>query len=134
MAPRPTETDALQRVAAALIIRVVMDRLMSLFPAAARPSIEAPPVRTPEPPDRAEDLAIQQAIDEALEYHRTHRPKNTTKNYEPKQAEWRVSPSPPRPYAVHHCTDRPLGAIGVVQEDGLQGGRQVPARRLRRRG
>jgi len=40
---------------------------------------------------RAQDLAIQQAIDEVLEYHRTHRPKNTSKNYVPKQREWKAS-------------------------------------------
>jgi hypothetical protein len=39
-------------------------------------------------------IAIQQALDEVLEYDRTHRPKNTTKNYEPKQREWRVSAGP----------------------------------------
>jgi hypothetical protein len=44
---------------------------------------------------RAEDLAICTAsylgIDEVLEYHRTHRPKNTSKNYVPKQREWKAS-------------------------------------------
>jgi hypothetical protein len=39
---------------------------------------------------RLEDIAIQKALDEVLEYHRVHRPKNTTKNYEPKQKEWKV--------------------------------------------
>ena len=85
----PPETDALLRIAAALII---MDRLLSLLPVASRA-----PAPEPEPtpkPDRAEDIAIQQALDEVLEYHRTHRPKNTARNYEPKQREWRVSPVP----------------------------------------
>jgi hypothetical protein len=46
----------------------------------------APPL-TPEPelePNRAEDIAIQQALDKVLEYHRTHWPKNMARNYEPK--------------------------------------------------
>ena len=38
-----------------------------------------------------EDLAITQAMNEVLEYKRTHRPKNTTRNYKPKQKEWTVS-------------------------------------------
>jgi hypothetical protein len=38
-------------------------------------------------------MAIQEALDEVLEYYRTHRPKNTAKNYEPKQREWKVSTS-----------------------------------------
>jgi hypothetical protein len=29
-------------------------------------------------------------MDEVLEYHHTHRPKNTSRNYEPKQKEWRA--------------------------------------------
>ena len=88
MDPSLLETDALLRIATALILAVerAMDRLLSLLPTAPR----AP---APEP-DRAEDLAIQRALDEVLEYHRTHRPKNTTKNYEPKQREWKVGPGP----------------------------------------
>jgi hypothetical protein len=39
----------------------------------------------------AEDLEVQQAIDEVLEYHCTHRLKNTTKNYLLKQREWKAS-------------------------------------------
>jgi hypothetical protein len=67
-----------------------MDQLRGLLSVASWAPAPAP---EPEPePDRAEDIAIQQALDEVLEYHRTHRPKNTTKNYEPKQREWRVSP------------------------------------------
>ena len=79
------ETDALLRIATALILGVdrAMDRLLSLLPMAARA-----PASTP---NRAEDVAIQRALDEVLEYHRTHRPKNTAKNYEPKQREWKVS-------------------------------------------
>ena len=66
-----------------------MDRLLSLLPVASRAlATEPAPAPAPAPePDRAEDIAIQQALDEVLEYHRTHRPKNTAKNYEPKQRE-----------------------------------------------
>ena len=39
----------------------------------------------------ANDLAIQGAMDEILEYHKSHMPKNT-RTYEPKWREWRVSP------------------------------------------
>ena len=52
-----------------------MDRLLSFLPASAKQPPEA--VEGP----RAEDLEVQQAIDEVLEYHSTHRPKNTTRNY-----------------------------------------------------
>ena len=78
MDPSLPETDALLRIATALILAVerAMDRLLSLLPTAPR----AP---APEP-DRAEDLAIQRALDEVLEYYWTYRPKNTTKNYKPK--------------------------------------------------
>jgi hypothetical protein len=56
-----------------------MDQLRNLLSVA---SWAPAPEPAPEPePDRAEDVAIQQALDEVLEYHRTHRPKNTTKNY-----------------------------------------------------
>ena len=91
----PPETEALLRIATALILGVerAMDRLLSLLPVAAS---SRPPAPEPTPePNRAEDIAIQLALDEVLEYHRTHRPKNTAKNYEPKQREWRVST--PRP-------------------------------------
>lgn len=36
------------------------------------------------------DLLAEQVLYEVLEYHRTHRPKNTTKAYTPKQKEWQV--------------------------------------------
>ena len=98
MGSRAPETDALLRIATALILGVdrAMDRLLSLLPIAPSQAPELKPVQEPEPepepePDRAEDIAIQQALDEVLEYHRTHRPKNTAKNYEPKQREWKVS-------------------------------------------
>ena len=82
MALRQSEIDAFHRVGTALILRVVMNRLLSFLPAATGP----PQAPAPEP-DRAEDLAIQKAIDEVLEYHLTHRPRNTIRNYELKQAE-----------------------------------------------
>ena len=101
MDSRLSETDSLLRIATALILGVdrAMDRLQSLLPTANRAPAPSPaPASQPEPdpePDRAEDIAIQQALDEVLEYHRTHRPKNTAKNYEPKQKEWKVSAGPP---------------------------------------
>ena len=101
MDSRLSETDSLLRIATALILSVdrAMDRLLSLLPTAVRAPAPSPaPASQPEPdpePDRAEDIAIQQALDEVLEYHRTHRPKNTAKNYEPKQKEWKVSAGPP---------------------------------------
>ena len=33
---------------------------------------------------------IEAARDETLEYHRTHRPSNTVRNYAPKQREWKA--------------------------------------------
>jgi hypothetical protein len=33
---------------------------------------------------------IKAARDETLEYHRTHRPANTARNYAPKQREWKA--------------------------------------------
>jgi hypothetical protein len=33
---------------------------------------------------------IEAARDETLEYHRTHRPPNTARNYTPKQREWKA--------------------------------------------
>ena len=102
MDSRLSETDSLLRIATALILGVdrAMDRLLSLLPTAARarppsPALAPRPAPQPDPnsepeSDRAEDIAIQQALDEVLEYHRTHRPKNTAKNYEPKQREWKV--------------------------------------------
>ena len=91
MDSRSPETDTRLRIAITLII---MDKLLSLLPIAskARTAPLAPPAAPA--PTRAEDIAIQQALDEVLEYHRTHRPKNTAKNYEPKQKEWKVSTSP----------------------------------------
>jgi hypothetical protein len=84
MDPRPqAQVDALLRVWAA------MDRLLSLLPTGSRPG-PVPVLDLAAPAPRQEDLAIQQAMDEVLEYHRTHRPKNTARNYGPKQQEWKV--------------------------------------------
>jgi hypothetical protein len=86
-----------------------MDRLLSLLPTGPRaagaleplaaaaallppPLLPLPPAPAVAPPaPRPEDLAVQEALDEVLEYHRTHRPKNTARNYGPKQKEWKVS-------------------------------------------
>jgi hypothetical protein len=88
MDSRSPETDALLRITSTLVMSVeqAIDRFLSLLPIASRVLAIA---LEPEP-DRAEDIAIQQALDEVLEYHRTYRPKNTAKNYEPKQKEWKV--------------------------------------------
>jgi hypothetical protein len=82
-----------------------MDRLLSLLPTGPRaagaleplaavvalllpPLLLLPPVLVVAPlTPRPEDLAVQEALDEVLEYYRTHRPKNTARNYGPKQKE-----------------------------------------------
>ncbi|RFU24479.1 hypothetical protein B7463_g11858, partial [Scytalidium lignicola] len=95
MAARPLlEADALLRIATTLILSVdkAMDQLLSLLPTAAWPPAQLGPKLSPEPepepkPDQAEDITIQQALDEVLEYHKTHRPLNTAKSYELKQRE-----------------------------------------------
>ena len=98
MEPRTTGPDALWRVYEA------MDRLLSLLPtgpraagaleplaaAAALLPLLPPPLPLPPAPavaplaPRPEDLAVQEALDEVLEYYRTLRPKNTARNYGPK--------------------------------------------------
>ena len=97
MEPRTTGPDALWRVCEA------MDRLLSLLPTGPRaagalePLAAAVALLPPPPPlllplapavaplaPRPEDLAVQEALDEVLEYYRTHRPKNTARNYGPK--------------------------------------------------
>jgi hypothetical protein len=40
---------------------------------------------------RKEDLAVEESVKEVLAWAQVHRPKNTTKNYLPKQKEWKVS-------------------------------------------
>jgi hypothetical protein len=76
--------DTLLRVATALV--TAMGRLLNLLPRAAPIQVHGIPTAKIETP-RLEDIAIQEALDEVLEYHWVHRPKNTTKNYEPKQKE-----------------------------------------------
>jgi hypothetical protein len=50
-----------------------------------------PPPALPAAPLTVELQArIEAARDETLEYHRTHRPANTARNYAPKQREWRA--------------------------------------------
>jgi hypothetical protein len=104
MEPRTTEPDALWRVYEA------MDRLLSLLPAGPRAAGALEPLAAAvallppllplplplalaaaPPAPRPEDLAVQEALDEVLEYYRTHRLKNTARNYGPKQKEWKVS-------------------------------------------
>jgi hypothetical protein len=86
MDSRSPETNALLRITSALVMSTerAIDRLLSLLPIASRvlaialePELEL---------DKTEDIAIQQALDKVLEYHRTHRLKNTA-NYKPKQKE-----------------------------------------------
>jgi hypothetical protein len=42
-----------------------------------------------------EDLAVKESVKEVLAWAQVHRPKNTSRNYMPKQKEWKVSPLPP---------------------------------------
>ena len=59
MDPSLLETNVLLHIATALILAI--DQLLSLL-------LTAPRALAPKP-DRAEDLAIQQALDKVLEYH-----------------------------------------------------------------
>lgn len=72
-----------------------MERLLSFLPSSSKQPLEAEAEAVAVAGPRAEDLEVQRAIDEVLEYHRTHRPKNTAKNYLPKQREWKVSIASP---------------------------------------
>ncbi|KAG9242424.1 hypothetical protein BJ878DRAFT_515649 [Calycina marina] len=73
----------------------IMDRLLSFLPLTSRvpraPRAPVPPAITAKSPtlNMTEYIAVQKALDEVLEYHQTHRPKNTAKNHEPKQNERR---------------------------------------------
>jgi hypothetical protein len=69
---------------------------------AARGLLITPLVPIPDDPEGPDPAAgaplslelearIEAAIDETLEYHRTHWPPNTARNYAPKQQEWKVS-------------------------------------------
>jgi hypothetical protein len=40
---------------------------------------------------RKEDLAVEESVKEVLAWAQVHRPKNTSRNYLPKQREWKVS-------------------------------------------
>lgn len=40
---------------------------------------------------REEDVAVEKGVKEVLAWASTHRPKNTSRNYLPKQREWRAS-------------------------------------------
>jgi hypothetical protein len=42
-----------------------------------------------------EDLAVEEGVKEVLAWAQLHRPKNTSRNYMPKQKEWKVSPPLP---------------------------------------
>ena len=44
---------------------------------------------------REEDLAVEESVKEVLAWAQVHRPKNTTRNYLPKQREWKVGAGPP---------------------------------------
>ena len=41
---------------------------------------------------REEDLAVEEGVKEVLAWAQVHRPKNTSRNYMPKQKEWKVRP------------------------------------------
>jgi hypothetical protein len=49
---------------------------------------------------RKEDLAVEESVKEVLAWAQAHRPKNTTRNYLPKQREWKVS----SPSSIHLCS------------------------------
>jgi hypothetical protein len=91
MDSKSTEIDALLRIATTLVTSIdsTMDRFVNLLPRAAPIQVHGIAAAKIEAP-RLEDIAIQRALNEILEFHRVHRPKNTTKNYEPKQKEWKV--------------------------------------------
>jgi hypothetical protein len=61
-----------------------------------RLSCSCAPRRSGSPPRsrkkrRKEDLAVEEGVNEVLAWARVHRPKNTARNYLPKQREWKVS-------------------------------------------
>ena len=64
-----------------------IDQLLSFLPSSTKQPPETPPEAVAVEGPRPEDLEVQRAIDEVLEYHCTHWPKNTTKNYLLKQRE-----------------------------------------------
>src|SRR5271154_1059484 len=58
---------------------------------------------------KALGLRIEKCVDEVLRSHLVERPRNTTKNYIPKQKEWKVNQAPPlQPFTnVHRLHHRP---------------------------
>ena len=69
--------------------RVARGFLSPLAP--VRETVGAAPIDPEEAiKSRVTEARIQAAIDETLEYHRTHRPLNTKRNYGPKQEEWKA--------------------------------------------
>jgi hypothetical protein len=58
---------------------------------------------------KALGLRIEKCADEVLRSHLVERPRNTTKNYFPKQKEWKVNQAPPlQPFTnVHPLHHRP---------------------------
>ena len=52
---------------------------------------------------KALGLRIEKCVDEVLRSHLVERPLNTTKNYVPKQKEWKVNQAPPlQPFTNVH--------------------------------
>ena len=117
---RTADLDASLRVTTALIdsIDKIMEQLLSFLPSSAKQLSEAVKGSC------ATDLEVQQAIDEVLEYHRTHRPKNTTKNYLPKQREWKVSYNPL--YLVLQNTNYSILQAWCEKKGFAEGGKYLP--------
>ena len=87
MSPEITTMTAILAEALLQSARTARDLLTPLVPATPPTA----PVVAPVPPLTQELQArIQAARDETLEYHRTHRPPNTARNYAPKQKEWKA--------------------------------------------
>jgi hypothetical protein len=68
----PRAAGALEPLAAVVVLLLLL-----LLPPALVPVV-APPAPRPE------DLAVQEALDEVLEYYYIYRPKNIARNYGPK--------------------------------------------------
>lgn len=85
-------------------------------PTPARASASVPvsaPVSAQEPTEN--DLLAEKVLLDVPEYHRTHRPKNTTKNYAPKQKEWQVFLF----LSLLPIFNIVIIFLGMVQEDGI---------------
>jgi len=74
------------------------------------------------------EARIEAAIDETLEYHRTHRPPNTARNYAPKQQEWKVSLPISRSQGMRLTSLPP--PLGLVQGPGVPPWWEIPPWRL----